>query len=95
MSMDIKEKIESESLQQKFIINKWLEKEMLEMSKSLRTEFYKLGDVSAETKKKLKEILEDKNKREKFAEVLSQEVEEEESFDEYMIDLISQNNSDN
>ena len=95
MSMDIKEKIESESLQQKFIINKWLEKEMLEMSKSLRTEFYELGDVSAETKKKLKEILEDKNKREKFAEVLSHEVEEEESFDEYMINLISQNNSDN
>ena len=95
MSMDIKETIESESLQQKIIIKKWLEKEMLEMSKSLRTEFYELGDVSAETKKKLKEVLEDKNKREKFAEVLSQEVEEEESFDEYMINLISQNNSDN
>ena len=93
--MDIKETIESESLQQKIIIKKWLEKEMLEMSKSLRTEFYELGDVSAETKKKLKEVLEDKNKREKFAEVLSQEVEEEESFDEYMINLISQNNSDN
>ena len=68
---------------------------MLEIAKSLRTEFYELGEVSTETKKRLKEILEDKNKRAKFAEVLSKEVEEEESFDEYMINLISQKDRDN
>ena len=49
---------------------------MLEIAKSLRTEFYESGEVSTETKKRLKEVLEDKNKREKFAEVLSKEVEE-------------------
>ena len=44
----------------------------------------------------MKEILEDKNKREKFAEVLSKEVEEEEeSFDEFMINLISEKDRDN
>jgi len=68
--MNSKEKIESNSLQQKNIIGK------LEIAKSLRTEFYELGEVSTETKKRLKEVLEDKNKREKFAEVLSKEVEE-------------------
>jgi len=40
----------------------------------------------------MKEILEDKNKREKFAEVLSKE---EESFDEFMINLISEKDRDN
>jgi hypothetical protein len=60
--MNIKEKIESNSLQQKNIIGKWLEEEMLEISKSLRTEFYELGEVSIETKKRLKEVLEDKKK---------------------------------
>ena len=69
--------------------------EMLEIAKSLRTEFYELGEVSTETKKRLKEVLEDKNKREKFAEVLSKEVEEEESFDEFMINLISEKDRDN
>ena len=93
--MNAKEKIESNSLQQKKFINKWLEEEMLEIAKSLQTEFYEKGGVSTESKKKLKEILEDKNKREKFAEVLSIEVEEEESFDEYMIDLISKNDKEN
>ena len=83
----VKERIELYSLQQKNIIGKWLEEEMLEIAKSLSTEFYELGEVSTETKKRLKEILEDKNKREKFAEVLSKEVEEE-SFDEFMINLI-------
>ena len=70
---------------------------MLEIAKSLRTEFYELGEVSTETKKRLKEVLEDKNKREKFAEVLSKEVEEEEeeSFDEFMINLISEKDRDN
>jgi hypothetical protein len=60
--MNIKEKIESNSLQQKNIIGKWLEEEMLEILKSLRTEFYELGEVSIETKKRLKEVLEDKKK---------------------------------
>ena len=92
--MNSKEKIESNSLQQKNIIGKWLEKEMLEIAKSLRTEFYELGEVSTETKKRLKEVLEDKNKREKFAEVLSKEAEEE-SFDEFMINLISEKDRDN
>ncbi len=90
----VKERIELYSLQQKNIIGKWLEEEMLEIAKSLRTEFYELGEVSTETKKRLKEILEDKNKREKFAEVLSKEVEEE-SFDEFMINLISEKDRDN
>ena len=93
--MNDKEKIESYSLQQKNIIGKWLEEEMLEIANSLRTEFYELGEVSTETKKRLKEILEDNNKREKFAEVLSKEVEEEESFDEFMINLISEKDRDN
>ena len=90
----VKERIELYSLQQKNIIGKWLEEEMLEIAKSLRTEFYELGEVSTETKKWMKEILEDKNKREKFAEVLSKEVEEE-SFDEFMINLISEKDRDN
>ena len=90
----VKERIELYSLQQINIIGKWLEEEMLEIAKSLRTEFYELGEVSTETKKRLKEILEDKNKREKFAEVLSKEVEEE-SFDEFMINLISEKDRDN
>ena len=90
----VKERIELYSLQQKNIIGKWLEEEMLEIAKSLRTEFYELGEVSTETKKRLKEILEDKNKSEKFAEVLSKEVEEE-SFDEFMINLISEKDRDN
>ena len=93
--MNAKEKIESYSLQQKNIIGNWLEEEMLEIAKSLRTEFYELGEVSTETKKRLKEILEDKNKRAKFAEVLSNEVEEVESFDEFMINLISEKDRDN
>ena len=93
--MNSKEKIISNSLQQKNIIGKWLEEEMLEIANSLRTEFYELGEVSTETKKRLKEILEDKNKRAKFAEVLSNEVEEVESFDEFMINLISEKDRDN
>ena len=92
--MNDKEKIESYSLQQKNIIGKWLEEEMLEIANSLRTEFYELGEVSTETKKRLKEILEDKNKRAKFAEVLSNEVEDE-TFDEFLINLISEKDSDN
>ena len=87
--MNSKANIESITLQQKNIIGKWLEEEMLEIAKSLRTEFYELGEVSIETKKRLKEVLEDKKKREKFAEVLSKEAEDE-SFDEFMINLISE-----
>ena len=90
----VKERIELYSLQLKNIIGKWLEEEMLEIARSLRTEFYELGEVSTETKKWMKEILEDKNKREKFAEFLSKEVEEE-SFDEFMINLISEKDRDN
>ena len=67
---------------------------MLEIAKSLRTKFYELGEVSTETKKRFKEILEDKNKRAKFAEVLSSEVEEE-PFDEFLINLISEKDRDN
>ena len=51
------------------------EEEMLEIAKSLRKEFDKLGEVTDVTKKRLKEILKDKNKREKFAEVLTKEEE--------------------
>ena len=47
----VKERIELYSLQQKNIIGKWLEEELLEIAKSLRTEFYELGEVSTETKK--------------------------------------------
>ena len=53
------------------------DEEMLEIAKSLRKEFDELGEVTDVTKKRLKEILEDKNKREKFAEVLTKEEEEE------------------
>ena len=43
------------------------------------------------TRQRLREILEDKNKREIFAEVISKE-EEDEAFDEFMIDLVSAKN---
>ncbi len=71
------------------------DEEMLKIAQSLRREFDELGEVTDVTKKRLKEILEDKTKREKFAEVLSKEVEEEESFDEFMINLISEKDRDN
>ena len=51
------------------------DEEMLEIAKSLRKEFDELEEVTDVTKKRLKEILEDKNKREKFAEVLTKEEE--------------------
>ena len=51
------------------------DEEMLEIAQSLRSEFDELVEVTDVTKKKLKEILEDKNKREKFAEVLTKEEE--------------------
>ena len=47
--------------------------------------------MTVTTRQRLKEILEDKNKREIFAEVISQE-EEDEAFDEFMIDLVSAKN---
>ena len=61
------------------------EEEMLEIAKSLRKEFDELGEVTDLTKKRLKEILEDKNKREKFAEVLTndEEVTEMSEIDEF------------
>ena len=40
------------------------DEEMLEIAQSLRREFDELGEVTDVTKKRLKEILEDKNKRE-------------------------------
>ena len=49
------------------------DEEMLKIAQSLRREFDELGEVTVVTKKRLKEILEDKNKREKFAEVLTKE----------------------
>mgnify|MGYP000718506820 CR=1 FL=1 len=52
------------------------DEEMLKIAQSLRREFDELGEVTDVTKKRLKEILEDKNKREKFAEVLTKEEEE-------------------
>ena len=42
------------------------DEEMLEIAQSLRKEFDEFGEVTNVTKKRLKEILEDKNKREKF-----------------------------
>ena len=51
------------------------DEEMLEIAQSLRREFDELGEVTDVTKKRLKEILEDKTKREKFAEVLTKEEE--------------------
>jgi len=51
------------------------DEEMLKIAQSLRREFDELGEVTVVTKKRLKEILEDKNKREKFAEVLTKEEE--------------------
>ena len=65
------------------------DEEMLEIAQSLRREFDELGEVSDVTKKRLKEILEDKNKREKFAEVLTKEEEVTEmgEIDEFMMNL--------
>ena len=51
------------------------DEEMLKIAQSLRREFDELGEVTDVTKKRLKEILEDKTKREKFAEVLTKEEE--------------------
>ena len=75
----------------KNVIGKWMEQEMSEVAKLLRNEFMESGQVTYTTRHRLKEILEDKNKREIFAEVISQE-EEDESFDEFMIDLVSAKN---
>lgn len=41
------------------------DEEMLKIAQSLRREFDELGEVTDVTKKRLKEILEDKNKRER------------------------------
>ena len=51
------------------------DEEMLKIAQSLRREFDELGEVTDVTKKRLKEILEDKTKREKFGEVLTKEEE--------------------
>jgi len=89
--MDDKEKTALNTKKQKNVIGKWMEKEMSEVAKLLRNEYMEAGQVTDSTRQKLKEILEDKNKREIFAEVISQE-EEDEAFDEFMIGLISAKN---
>ena len=89
--MDDKEKTALYTKKQKNVIGKWMEQEMSEVAKLLRNEFMKSGQVTVTTRQRLKEILEDKNKREIFAEVISQE-EEDEDFDEFMIDLVSKKN---
>ena len=86
--MDDKEKTALYTKKQKNVIGKWMEHEMSEVTKLLRNEFMESGQVTDTTRQRLKEILEDKNKREIFAEVISQE-EEDEAFDEFMIDLVS------
>ena len=89
--MDDKEKTALYTKKQKNVIGKWVEQEMSEVAKLLRNEFMESGQVTETTRQRLKEILEDKNKREIFAEVISQE-EEDEAFDEFMIDLVSAKN---
>ena len=64
---------------------------MSEVAKLLRNEFMESGQVTDTTRQRLKEILEDKHKREIFAEVISKE-EEDEAFDELLIDLVSAKN---
>ena len=89
--MDDKEKTALYTKKQKNVIGKWMEQEMYEVAKLLRNEFMKSGQVTDNTRQMLKEILEDKNKREIFAEVISHE-DEDEAFDEFMIDLVSSKN---
>ena len=89
--MDDKEKTALYTKKQKNVIGKWMEQEMYEVAKLLRNEFINSGQVNDTTRQRLKEIMEDKNKREIFAEVLSQE-EEDEAFDEFMIGLVSAKN---
>ena len=64
---------------------------MSEVAKLLRNEYLESSQVTDTIRQRLKEILEDKNKREIFAEVISQE-EEDEAFDEFMIGLVSVKN---
>ena len=89
--MDDKEKTALYTKKQKNVIGKWLKQEMSEVAKLLRNEFMELGQVTDPTRQRLKDILEDKNKREIFAEVISKE-EEDEAFDEFMISLVSAKN---
>ena len=89
--MDDIEKTALYTKKQKNVIGKWMEQEMYEVAKLLRNEFINSGQVNDTTRQRLKEILEYKNKREIFAEVISQE-EEDEAFDEFMIDLVSVKN---
>ena len=89
--MDDKEKTALYTKKQKNVIGKWMEQEMYEVAKLLRNEFINSGQVNDTTRQRLKEIMEDKNKREIFAEIISQE-EEDEDFDEFMIDLVSTKN---
>jgi len=47
-----------------------MEQEMYEVAKLLRNEFMESGQVTDTTRQRLKEILEDKYKREIFAELI-------------------------
>ena len=87
----IKKKLLHTPRSKKNVIGKWMGQEMSEVAKFLRNEFMESGQVTDTTRQRLKEILEDKNKREIFAEVISQE-EEDEAFDEFMIELVSAKN---
>ena len=89
--MDDKEKTALYTKKQKNVFGKWMEQEMSEVAKLLRNEFMESGQVTDTTRQRLKEILEDKNKREIFSEV-NPKVEEDEAFDEFMIDLVSAKN---
>ena len=89
--MDDKEKTALYTKKQKNVIGKWMEQEISEVMKLLRNEFLESGQVTDTTRKRLKEILEDKNKREIFAEIISKE-EEDDAFDEFMIELVSAKN---
>jgi len=68
--MDDKEKTVLYTKKENYVIGKWMEQEMSEDAKLLRNEFMESGQVTDTTRQRLKEILEDKYKREIFAEVI-------------------------
>jgi len=68
--MDDKEKTVLYTKKENYVIGKWMEQEMSEDAKLLRNEFMESGQVTDTTRQGLKEILEDKYKREIFAELI-------------------------
>ena len=64
-----------------------MEQGMSEVEKLLRNEFMESGQVTATARQRLKEILENKNKWEIFAEVISKEEE-----NEFLIEFVSAKN---